>query len=350
MGFAILRHGKIKGTAKGVCVAHNHRLGEMKSECIDTSLSRLNQYSGDAKVVARINQKLPEKRRKDAVEVVELLLTASPEFFDGLATDRAQLAAHPKFKEWVKTTAEWAKADLGQNIVDIALHMDETSPHMHVLFVPLIDGRLCAKEVTSRQEMQRRQTDYAKAVERFGLKRGQAADETRREHVPLKAKNANGGKAQGELVKIQEKLAKAQAAFKQQQNLNIENFHVIKALQGELKQVKAELQALIGEKTAPRVDRTERPVEPRKATQAPIPPSQAGKAPEKPFTGQQMALPETWKGLREVDAKQVEAGTVQEVVGDKARYHMGRGRYVIGPAPVKGPEQEKERSGPSVGR
>jgi hypothetical protein len=249
MAYAILRHGKIKGSGKGVCVAHNRRLAGEQKENIDASLTPLNQYLGDAGVVGRINGKLPGKRRKDAVEAVELLLTASPEFFNGIETDRQKLAAHPTFQEWKKATVAWARAELGQNIVDIALHMDESNPHMHVLFVPMVEGRLCAKEVTSRSEMVRRQTSYADVMGKFGLQRGDSATETHRRHTPLKDKpSATGGKViqeqaaviealRAELAQAQVAVEKAQARFLYQQQLNINNLKVLSDLEAENKAI-----------------------------------------------------------------------------------------------------------------
>ncbi len=195
--YAIARHGKIDRSGKGVAVAHNHRLvssdlvqptGKDDSG-VNPQLSHLNGYFTDARTIQRINEKLPGKRRKDAVEAVEMILGASPEFFDGIEKDRAKLAKHPTFLAWAKKTREWAETEFGDNLVDLVLHMDETSPHFHALAVPLTkDGRLCAKEITARAEMQRRQTEYAAAVKQFGLERGESAADTRRQHNPLKKK------------------------------------------------------------------------------------------------------------------------------------------------------------------
>jgi hypothetical protein len=86
---------------------------------------------------------LPNKIRKDAVVAIELVLSMTPEWFDGLTEDRHALRQHPKFIEWVDTSIAWARKELGQNVIDVAVHMDESSPHMHVLAVPLTqDGRL----------------------------------------------------------------------------------------------------------------------------------------------------------------------------------------------------------------
>lgn len=195
---------------------------------IDPKLSGLNRYFTDGKAVRRINAKLPEGRRKDAVEVLELLLTASPEFFDGLEKDRAKLAKHPVFLDWVDKTSAWAAREFGENLVDVVLHMDEQSPHMHVLTVPLTkDGRLCAKEVSSKGELIKRQSSYAEAMKPFGLERGQSADVTRREHVPLK-KKAKQEALQGVVVALIN-VALAKEAAEAQGGLKVAQIALAKA-------------------------------------------------------------------------------------------------------------------------
>lgn len=189
MGFAILRHGKIKGAGKGVSVAHNHRLATEKTPNIDGALTGLNWSAWDAKVVDRINNLLPEKTRKDAVQVVEVLLTASPDFFKSMGESMLAIRKNKQFSDWVAASVKWAQKEFGKNLVDIVLHMDEATPHFHILSVPITkDGRLCGKEVMAKKELQRRQTEYAAVVAPFGLQRGEASSSTGRIHVPLKSK------------------------------------------------------------------------------------------------------------------------------------------------------------------
>ncbi len=180
MSQVVLRHQKLKSTSKGVAASHNHREGEAVKKKhapnIFPELTYLNHswIKGSAKnMVERILAKLPEKRRKDAVECVEVILSASPEFFEAIESDRAKLSKHPKFKQWCDETIKWARHEYGKNIIDCVLHMDERTPHFHISFVPLTaDGRLCGKEVLAKKELIRRQTDYAQAMIPFGLKRG----------------------------------------------------------------------------------------------------------------------------------------------------------------------------------
>jgi hypothetical protein len=272
MSFAILRHNKIKSVQKGPAIGHNHRLSNEAKVNIDPTKSGLNVFFDGEGTKDRIEAKLPAKRRKDAVVLIEILLTSGPEFFDAIETDRAKLSTNSKFKEWVQASISWAKKEFGANLIDTVLHMDESTPHLHVLTVPLThDGRLCAKELTMRAEMQRRQTDYAKAMRPFGLERGAPAIETKRKHIGLKEAPGSGGKAaqqakaqadllmkaQGELERVKGELARATAeannelekvkdeltkstvAVKHQQKLNIDNFHLINKIEAEAKKMDA---------------------------------------------------------------------------------------------------------------
>lgn len=197
MLYAIMRHGKIKAPLMGAAIAHNHRTTVLEKENIVAELTPFNtQLFRTGSPHQRLSEKLQgKKKRKDAVVAMEIILSASSEFFDAIEPDRKKLAGHPKFKEWAKKTLAWARKEFGQNIFDLSVHMDEGSPHMHLLVVPLTaDSRLCAKEVMSRTEMIRRQTEYAEAVADMGLTRGISADKTHRKHVPL-----GGGKSAADL-------------------------------------------------------------------------------------------------------------------------------------------------------
>jgi hypothetical protein len=133
-----------------------------------------------------------------------------------------------------------------------------------------------------RAEMQRRQTDYAKAMRPFGLERGAPAIETKRKHIGLKEAPGSGGnaardakaqadllvKTQGELERVKGELARAtaetrhavakatataqgalektekalvesNAAMRNQQKLNIENFHLINKINDKAKKMDA---------------------------------------------------------------------------------------------------------------
>jgi hypothetical protein len=304
MSFAILRHAKISSTTKGGAIAHNHRHVEGEQININPDLENLNQYFFGGGAKARIDEKLPAKMRKDAVVSVEVLLTASPEFFDGLETDRAKLAKNPVFLDWVQRSKKWVEVEFGKNLVDLVLHMDESTPHFHALAVPLTkDGRLCAKEVTARTEMQRRQTGYAKAMEKFGLKRGDPATETKRRHIKLKEAPGSGGQASqlaAQLAAAQAELTRVRGHFERLQKLSAGDLTQISALKKELAEKNLEIEALKAQKTIVEGDKT--------ALEA--------------FSAKWASIPIAKPG-------QAAVGTVVDVCGRQVVYHIGRGNHVI---------------------
>jgi chromosome segregation ATPase len=71
--------------------------------------------------------------------------------------------------------------------------MDESTPHLHAVVVPLTaDGRLCAKQVIGDKiKMKQMQTEYAKIMEHFGLNRGKEGSRAIHEDVKEYYKRIN---------------------------------------------------------------------------------------------------------------------------------------------------------------
>jgi hypothetical protein len=117
----------------------------------------------------RKNSDKPAAIRKDAVLCISHTLSASHE-------DMMRISSDPKlFKGWIEANMKYLAEEYGwRNVVKFTLHMDETTPHIHVVTVPLTpDGRLSAKEVMGNPDMMsERQTRYAEFMEPFGLERG----------------------------------------------------------------------------------------------------------------------------------------------------------------------------------
>ncbi|ASU38153.1 hypothetical protein hmeg3_07460 [Herbaspirillum sp. meg3] len=119
-------------------------------------------------LVRYVREKIyPLARRKDAVLAVEQIMSASPGYFG-----QDWREGDPHVEIWVEKAAQWAKATHGDNLISLVLHLDETNPHIHMVFVPLIEGRLCCKDYTSRKRLIGWQTSYANSMSNFGLERG----------------------------------------------------------------------------------------------------------------------------------------------------------------------------------
>jgi hypothetical protein len=120
-------------------------------------------------VMAELRAKLPVRRRRDAVLCIELFIGSSPE-----AMQRMPPQAQDSY---FASALKWAGARFGgaTNIVSAVVHRDEQTPHMQVLLVPLLDGKLNAKElVGNKGDMVKMQTDFAEQVgKQFQLRRGE---------------------------------------------------------------------------------------------------------------------------------------------------------------------------------
>ena len=107
--------------------------------------------------------------RKDAVKSINIVLSGSHERMVEIFADEE------KKKNWLLKNAEFITKQYGlKNIVRFTLHLDEKTPHLHVVVVPLTEeGRLSAKKVMgNRQAFRQLHTFYAEEMKDFGLKRG----------------------------------------------------------------------------------------------------------------------------------------------------------------------------------
>lgn len=110
-----------------------------------------------------------KKIRSDAVTHLKHILTFSHEDKDRFWKD-GELK-----KSWLKANIDFISEQFGaSNVVRFTLHMDEKTPHIHCVTVPITkDGRLSAKEmIGDRKQMQQRQDRYAELMKPFGLDRG----------------------------------------------------------------------------------------------------------------------------------------------------------------------------------
>lgn len=108
-------------------------------------------------------QKDSRKLRSDAVIGIEAVATMSHGFSDNI-----------DIGQWVEANNKWMQQYFGkENVIHGVLHMDEATPHIHYFITPVKDGRFSAREVMGdKHEYSERQTEYAKAMEQFGLQRG----------------------------------------------------------------------------------------------------------------------------------------------------------------------------------
>ena len=115
------------------------------------------------------------------MKLVETLITASPDFINKLSEKEK--------REYFERATEFIKQEVGEDrIISAVVHMDESTPHMHLAFCPINkDGKLSAKSILGNQKsLSEWQTRFYECMhERWNeLERGKSAQETKRKHIP----------------------------------------------------------------------------------------------------------------------------------------------------------------------
>lgn len=75
---------------------------------------------------------------------------------------------------WKTQAVKWAEDTFGkENVISAVLHMDESTPHIHAVVIPMDDGKLnCSKFLGSPQKMSELQSSIGQYMSEVGLERG----------------------------------------------------------------------------------------------------------------------------------------------------------------------------------
>jgi Plasmid recombination enzyme len=112
--------------------------------------------------------------RKNAVWAVEMLCSASAEYFRPTDPSKWGYWEDEKLDAFVATVIKWLEESWGDRIVRAQLHLDEGTPHIHAYLVPLDEkGNLnCRGLFGTRSKLSKLQDSYAEAMQALGLERG----------------------------------------------------------------------------------------------------------------------------------------------------------------------------------
>lgn len=136
------------------------------------------------------------RTRSNSVLALDTLYTASPEFFQGKTN-----AENDKF---FQDCLKFHNERFG-HIISAVVHYDETTPHMHIISVPLTeDGRLSARDVIgNKAKMSKTQDQFFEQVGKsYGLQRGI--------HMDGQEKKTHISAQEHELREIRQKIARGQ--------------------------------------------------------------------------------------------------------------------------------------------
>jgi 5S rRNA maturation endonuclease (ribonuclease M5) len=178
MPHAIARIAKLKSGSVGASALHTGRIRQTPNANPEITNIRfigqpdsMNLPSLETIVRDRIGD---QTIRKNGVLCVEMLLTASPEYFRPDDPSKAGFYEPKRLADFQQAVHSWLDHEYGDRIVRAELHLDESTPHVHAYLVPLDErGKLnCRGLFGGRQKLSQFQDSYANALSPLGLERG----------------------------------------------------------------------------------------------------------------------------------------------------------------------------------
>lgn len=180
--FCIMRTEKRKRTDLGGIQRENTRTATEYNNKVAPGMDIFNvtlkESSNWLQDINKEIQAAGAKTRANSVLALDTLYTASPEFFQGKTNEE-----NDKF---FRDCLRFHESHFG-HIISAVVHYDETTPHLHVISVPLTqDGRLSARDVIgNKTKMSKTQDSFFEQVGRnYGLERGIHMDgQEKKQHI-----------------------------------------------------------------------------------------------------------------------------------------------------------------------
>ena len=202
-GYVVFHMQKARGTDSGTSAHIERKVEPSNADEERTHMNRrLIEYPDGVHTRTQAIQHrletagLTRKVGKNQVRAIRIMLSGSPD-------DMQRIVREGRLDEWCADNMKYLAETFGrENIVSADLHLDETSPHIHATLVPIVTTerkrkkqeehatkryrtksasrpRLCADDVMSRIKLKEYQDTYAKAMAKYGLKRGVEGSEAR---------------------------------------------------------------------------------------------------------------------------------------------------------------------------
>lgn len=136
-------------------------------DCYNVDLIQSNNWMQD---IQKTIDRAGAKTRSNSVVALDAIYTASGDFFKDKSTEECN--------QYFRDCLQFHQRKFGY-VVSAIIHYDETTPHLHILSVPLTqDGRLSAREIVgNRANLSRMQTEFFEQVGKgYGLERGMQMD------------------------------------------------------------------------------------------------------------------------------------------------------------------------------
>ena len=143
-------------------------------------VNRTENYKTDIENFINENKSTTRAVRKDAVLINEWIITSDKKFFENLSDEDT--------KEFFITAKEYFAENFGEeNIRYATVHLDESTPHLHMGIVPFDkDKKLSAKRIFNREALRNVQEDLPKLLQEkgFDIERGLEGSDRKNLTVP----------------------------------------------------------------------------------------------------------------------------------------------------------------------
>ena len=200
MSYAIIRNDKLtRVDAQGSYIHNDRRSKGHSNKDIDSTRTHLNFYCKKneltyIKEFDRMKKEYDLKGtiRSNSIIMCEMMITSDNAFFNKIGLEETKRY----FKESYKFVCNYK--NLGEKyIVSAAVHLDETTPHMHLVYIPIIHtknkegkdiDKICCRDFWKGRDSYRQlQNAFHKYItsKGFDLERGLPVEETGAKHEKI---------------------------------------------------------------------------------------------------------------------------------------------------------------------
>jgi hypothetical protein len=215
----------------------HHELTKNNQSLIETNGKTLNQLVND-----RMEKLSIKSVRKDAVVAIEMVISATPDYFRPNDPERKTHYEKDKMEAWRDAVLESLKTEFGDNLISAELHLDETTPHIHCCITPIEKTK--KKHRQSKQQKARGEEPSYYNSNSFNARKMFTPDYLKylQDHLPKAVKNlgiergVKGSKSEN--VSTKDYHANIAAAYDAQGKVKKPNFkNLVKHLKGEIGKV-----------------------------------------------------------------------------------------------------------------
>lgn len=160
------------------------RLGKISNEEIDLNKTYKNYdlVSSDLNLYQRVKKRIDDVRensriQKNSVVCYSNIVTVNKETFKEWGEDKS--------KKYLESVYQYFCNEFGhENVISAKVHLDETTPHMHLHFVPVSsEGKLQARKVMTPSRINKIHSDAVKWLQAYGFDVQRGKGETGKKNI-----------------------------------------------------------------------------------------------------------------------------------------------------------------------